>query len=82
MVTKERLHELVETLPESEWEDAERALLEVRAKYDPILRAILNAPYDDESVTPEEEEAVREAYEAIERGDVISHEELRRRLRA
>jgi hypothetical protein len=47
---------------------------------DPVLRAFLDAPEDDEPVTPEEEAAITEAREAVARGEVISHEELAREL--
>ena len=47
---------------------------------DPLLRSLREAPMDDEPETPEEAAAVAEAREAIKRGEVISHEELRRRL--
>jgi hypothetical protein len=47
---------------------------------DPVLRAFMEAPEDDEPVTPEEEAAIAEAREAVARGEVTSHEELAREL--
>jgi hypothetical protein len=47
---------------------------------DPVLRAFMEAPEDDEPVTPEEEAAIAEAREAVARGEVITHEELAREL--
>jgi hypothetical protein len=76
-VTKERLHALVEDLPESAWPAAERILRDLT---DPLLRTLMQAPEDDEPETPEEAAAVQEAYDAIERGEVYSHAEARRRL--
>ncbi len=76
-VTKERLHALVEDLPESAWPTAERLLTELS---DPVLQSLHAAPRDDESESAEESVAVQEAYEAVERGEVISHAEARRRL--
>jgi len=46
----------------------------------PALRKAREAPFDDEPVTDEEAAAIREALEAEESGDVISHEELKRQL--
>lgn len=47
---------------------------------DPVLRSILNAPFDDEPETPEERAAVEEALEDVRAGRVFTHEEARRRL--
>lgn len=47
---------------------------------DPFLEKHLNAPFEDEQITPEEEALVQEGREALARGDVISDEELRREL--
>jgi hypothetical protein len=47
---------------------------------DPVLRAFMEAPEDDEPVTPEEEAAIAEARDAVAKGEVTSHEELAREL--
>lgn len=80
MTTKETVHKLLDLLPESEWEEVQRVLEKHLAKHDPVLRAFLEAPEDDEPETEEERAAVAEAYEAIARGEVISDEELKRDL--
>ena len=82
MTVKERLHQLVEELPEGQaTEAAERALLHLkRVSTDPVLRALLNAPIDDEPDTEEERALIAEGRAALERGDVVSDEELRREL--
>ena len=80
MTTKETLHKLVDRLPEDEWEAVHQILEERLAKHDPVLRAFLTAPEDDEPETEEERAAVAEAYEAIARGEVVSDEELKREL--
>jgi hypothetical protein len=81
MATKEDLHRLVDKLPESEVPAAERYLeyLSV-ARQDPFLRALLNAPLDDEPETEDERAAMAEARAALERGEVITDEDLRRDL--
>jgi hypothetical protein len=81
MVTKERLHELVEVLPEQRRETAAR-VLEALAGLDedePLYTAE-TAPLDDEPETDEERAAVAEALEASARGEVVTTAELRRRL--
>lgn len=81
MTTREELHRLIDALPESEWHAAHRFLEYLQDRgTDPLLLALADAPEDDEPVTPEEEAAVREAYQAIARGEVVSLEEARRRL--
>jgi hypothetical protein len=47
---------------------------------DPVLRALAEAPEDDEPETPEERAAVAEARRAGRRGDVLTHAQLRRKL--
>lgn len=81
MSVKDELHRLIESLPGPELLTARRFLETLHhAGNDPLLEALAAAPADDEPLTPEEEAAVHEAYEAIERGDVVSHDELRRQL--
>lgn len=50
------------------------------AEGDPVLRSLMNAPLDDEPLTPEEEEAIAEAEEDIRLGRVVTSAELRREL--
>jgi hypothetical protein len=44
------------------------------------IEALKRAPIDDEPVTPEEVEAVREAMAGLARGEVVADEELEREL--
>lgn len=79
MTPKENLHKLVDELPESELAVAKRFLEYLRdAGSDPLLRALAAAPVDDEPVTAEDLAAIREADEAIARGDQIAHEKVLR----
>ena len=77
---KEELHELVDWLPEGLWEKAHKSLLSELKKADPVAYALYTAPEDDEEETEEERLAVQEAYEAIARGEIISHEDLMQEL--
>ncbi len=81
MIEREELHELVDQLPDKELRSVRGYLRYLAAsKRDPVLRALVNAPPDDEPETEEERLAVQEAREDLESGRVVSHEEARRRL--
>jgi hypothetical protein len=54
MPTRDSLHRLFDERPESELEAAARFLRSLRATADPVLRALLEAPLDDEPETEEE----------------------------
>jgi hypothetical protein len=80
MPTRDTLYRLIDELPESELATAERFLNYLRATADPVLRALLEAPPDDEPETHEERQAVQEAREELARGEVRTLEEVRREL--
>ena len=71
---------MIDELPESELAAAERFLHYLRATADPVLRALLEAPLDDEPETDEERQAVHEAREELARGEVRTLEAVRREL--
>jgi hypothetical protein len=77
---KAELHRLVDALPEREVHAARRFLEYLRDAGDPVLRAFMEAPEDDEPLTPEEEAAIREGQEALARGEVRPWEEIRAEL--
>jgi hypothetical protein len=74
MTTKEALHRLIDELPDDQ---AERLLDGI---LDPVLLARALAPIDDEPETAEEAEAVAEGLADLERGAVVTTEQLRREL--
>ena len=78
MTTKEALHRLVDELPESILPEAERYLASLRD--DPVLRAFMEAPEDDELLTSEEIAAIEEGKAEIARGEGIPWEVVERRL--
>jgi hypothetical protein len=80
MSARDSLHRLIDELPESDLATAERFLHYLRATTDPVLRALLEAPLDDEPETEEERQAVQEAREELARGEVRTLEEVRREL--
>lgn len=82
MTTKERIHQLVEDLHESELETAKRVLeaLSALSLSNPVVEALANAPVDDESVSDEEAQAIEEGERDIEAGQVVSVDQVRTRL--
>ena len=79
MQTRERIHRLIDELPEGELPAVERFLAEHGVVADPFLGALAAAP-DDEPLTPDEEAAIDEGLDAIERGQIVPQTELRRSL--
>jgi hypothetical protein len=53
-------------------------LQDLRATADPVLRALLDAPLDDEPETAEKRRLVQEARDELARGEVRTLEEVRR----
>lgn len=79
MTVKERLHRLVDELPEGEMHAAERFLEYLRSVgHEPLPRALETAPWDDEPETDAECAAVEEAYEDLRQGRVVTMEEVKR----
>lgn len=77
MATKDRLHRMVDALPEEDVPAAEKALEGVRMER--LRRALAEAPEDDEPLTEAEREAIEEAEEEIRQGArPIPHEEIMR----
>jgi hypothetical protein len=77
---KERLYRLIDQIPEREIHAAER-YLEYLAEYgDPFIRKLMNAPFDDEPVTEEEEAGVREAWADYRAGRVQTLKEVEEEL--
>jgi len=81
MTTKERLHQLIERLPEQQLGDAQSILEALQAHNgDPLARKLLTAPIDSEPETDVERDAVAEARAALASGDVVRDEDLDREL--
>lgn len=78
MTVKDELYRLVDQLPEGEWHAAKRYLEYLRNMGDPLLQALMAAPFDDEPETEEERAAVAEARGDFEAGREVTHEELKR----
>jgi hypothetical protein len=79
MAPRDNLHRLVDSLPESELERAERVLETLRQVADPPYRPLEDALLDDEPETPEERAATEEARSDLVAGRAVSHEKAKRR---
>jgi hypothetical protein len=74
MTARERLHQIVDELPEPDAEQILRAVEQWRD--DPVSRALAAAPVDDEPETDDERAAVEEARDEVRRGDVVTAAEV------
>ena len=81
MNTKQTLHSLVDELPDSELGAAAQNLSYLRLLgEDPVLKAMLTAPLDDEPLTEEDRVALTQARGDLAAGRTVSHDEARQRL--
>ena len=79
MVVRDQIHRFVDDLPAEDLETLGRFLERLDAEEDPLERALLRASLlEPASLTPEEEQLLREAEEDVEAGRLISHEDIRR----
>ena len=76
---KQRLHELVDELPEGEIQAAERYLLSLCGQEHPIVHAMRSAPIDDEPLTDKDRVAIEEGEREIAAGHGIPHDRIRRK---
>ncbi len=77
---KERLYRLVDRIPDEDVRAAERYLEYLTEFGDPFVRALMNAPEEDEVISPDEEEAVQEGLEDIAAGRVHSLDDVKQEL--
>ena len=81
MITKTDLHELVDQLPEAEVTTAKRFLEYLRDTHnDPVLRSPIEAPADDESLTPEDIAAIEQGKADIRACRYLTSQEAKRQL--
>ncbi len=80
MCSRATLHRLVDSLPEEDLTTAGRLLAGLTATADPLERALLLAPHDDEPDTDDDDGGLTEARRELARGEGISTEELQREL--
>lgn len=80
MSERSTLHRLVDSLPEEDLTTAGRLLAGLAVTADPVERALLLAPPDDESETDDEDGGLTEARRELARDEGISTEALEREL--
>jgi hypothetical protein len=80
MHERERLHTLIDTLPEDGLQVALRFLEHLETEDTTSLWSLSNAPVDDEPLTSDDEAALAEADSDLTEGRVVTHDEARRRL--
>lgn len=71
---KDKLHSLVDALPDEQLDAALRVLAALAA--DPMRLSLLTAQFDDEPYTAEQQKRDMAADTRIERGEGIPHEEI------
>lgn len=71
-VLREEIHQLEDELPNKELHGVKRLLAYLRILGDPLTQKLLEAPYDDEPLTKEEESAIDEAWEDVRAGKVVA----------
>jgi hypothetical protein len=80
MCQRATLHRLIDSLPEEDLTTAGRLLVGLTMTADPVERALLLAPVDDEPDTDDDDGGLTEARRELARGEGISTEELEREL--
>ena len=74
--TRQRLHALLDELPDDRLDEAEAAIAALTAPYRPLAEA----PEDDEPLTEEDLAAIPRGREAYRRGEAISDDVVTREL--
>jgi hypothetical protein len=81
MSDRERLHQMVDLLADSDLPLALRVVEYLRGQAgDAVRRVLMRAPEDDEPLSPEDERALDRAIEEIGRGETKPWPEVRQRL--
>ncbi len=77
---RQRLHQLIDELPEEDIQAAQRYLESLSTHQDPLVRALESAPEDDEPLTDEEREAIDGAERAVAAGDLVPDTHVRAKI--
>jgi len=81
MNRRKTVHTLVDELPDGELLAAERYLEFLRDRGEERLKILLDsAPLDDEPLTDEDLAAIREGLADEARGEVVPHEQVKKRI--
>jgi hypothetical protein len=77
---RDALHRLVDELPADERRAARRYLEYLRSHGDPLLSRMLEADFEDEAISDDEERAAREGWDAYRRGEGKPLRQIREEL--
>lgn len=77
---KDRLHRLIELIPEREIHAAERYLEYLAEHGDPFLRKLIALPEEEEELSEEGHRLLDEGYEDLRAGQTHSLEDVKREL--
>lgn len=80
MPGRERLHKLVDALPERDLQTAGRVLEALALPIDPVAHSLETAPVDSESDDDDFDGGLTEARREAKQGRLISHSEVKREL--
>jgi hypothetical protein len=80
VTTKERLHQLVDGLSETEADEALEYIVSRHEDRDGFTRWLASHPEDDEPLTPQDEEAIAQGRADTAAGRLTSLEEIKREL--
>ena len=78
--TRQELKDLIDCVPTDELIVVKRYIQYVIDMQDPLLKTLADAPVDDEPLTNSDLVALREAWEDVAAGNLISNEDLKERL--
>jgi predicted transcriptional regulator len=78
VILRDELRQLLDQLSDQDLYTAKRFLAYLRNTRDPMMQKLVEAPYDDEPLTEEDEAALAEAYEDLAAGRVVTMEEVER----
>lgn len=80
MTPREHALQLINEMTDEQVAAAEQYLVSLKDDEDPVLKALMEAEFDDEPLTPEELERLEKGREDIKHGRLVSLEDAERRL--
>ena len=79
-ITRQELKDLIDCVPTDELLVVKRYIQYVIDMQDPLLKTLADAPVDDEPLDNSDLVALKEAWEDVAAGNLISNEALKERL--
>ena len=78
--TREEVKDLIDCVPTDELLVVKRYIQYIIDMQDPLLKTLADAPVDDEPLDNSDLVALKEAWEDVAAGNIISNETLKKRL--